>query len=151
MNDEKVLIWINEDCLHPNSPALRLHPNAPRVFVFDETISDVSLKRIAFQYECLLEIPNIEIRKGAMVEQLIEAVREHECARIVTTSSVAPNVARVIDRLQKSHKLFVTIIATEPFLELTANEIERLDLKRFSRFWNVVKRRVLSLNQSFDW
>lgn len=151
MNEEKVLIWINEDCLHPHNPALLSHPNAPRVFVFDDTASAVSLKRIVFQYECLLEIPNIEIRKGAMVEQLVEAAREYECNRIVTTTSVAPNVVRVSQALQQSYKLSVTVIATEPFLELATSEADHLDLKRFSRFWNAIKHRALSLNQSFDW
>lgn len=151
MNDEEILIWVNEDCLHPNSSALQAHPNAPRVFVFDEAASRVSLKRIVFQFECLLEIPNIEIRKGEVVAELTAAAQERGCNQIVTTASVAPSFTNVVAALQQESQLSVTVLATEPFLELTASESDKLDLKRFSRFWNVIKRRAMSLNQSFDW
>jgi hypothetical protein len=151
MNDELVLIWVNEDCLHPQSPALQAHPNAPRVFVFDETASGVSLKRVAFQYECLLEIPHIEIRQGEIVAELVAAAREYGCTRIVTTASVAPSFANVTAALQREPQLAVTVLATEPLLELSASEAERLDLQRFSRFWPAIKGRAMSLDQSFDW
>ncbi|MFN0122362.1 MAG: hypothetical protein ACKV2V_17855, partial [Blastocatellia bacterium] len=89
MND--VLIWIHGDCLNPHSPALQAHPAAPRVFVFDEALLSqyhLSLKRIAFMYECLLEIPRIEIRKGDVAAELAAVAREHGCTRIVTVESL---------------------------------------------------------------
>lgn len=151
MNDEQsVLIWVHEDCLHPNSPALQAHSQAPRVFVFDE-FSRVSLKRIVFQYECLLEIPNIEIRRGEVVAQLVAAARDHDCQRIVTMASVTPSFAKITSVLQREYLLSLTLLASEPFLELVAGEADGLDLKRFSRFWQAIKGRALSLNQSFDW
>jgi hypothetical protein len=152
MND--VLIWIHGDDLNPHSPALQAHPDAPRVFVFDDAVIEryqLSLKRIAFLYECLLEIPRVEIRKGDVVAKLAEAVREHHCQRIVTTASVAPRFARLRARLEREHRLPVEVMPLEPFVELTAAESARLDLKRFSRYWNPIKSKALSLNQSFDW
>jgi hypothetical protein len=151
MSDEKVLIWVHEDCLHPNSPALQTYPDAPRVFVFDEAATPVSLKRIVFQYECLLEIPRIEIRRGEVTAELSQAAREYDCQRIVTVASVAPHFAQVVSTLQRSHKLSMTVLAVEPFLELSPSEADRLDLKRFSRFWHAIKGRALNLNQAFDW
>jgi hypothetical protein len=151
MSEDKVLIWVNEDCLHPNSPALQASPNAPRVFVFEDSSPRMSLKRIVFQYECLLEIPNIEIRKGEVVAELTEAAREYGCNRIVTTASVAPSFTKIVAALQREPQLSVTVLTTEPLLELTASEFDNLDLKRFSRFWNAIRRRAMSLNQSFDW
>jgi hypothetical protein len=45
----------------------------------------------------------------------------------------------------------MTVLAAEPFLKLSASEADRLDLKRFSRFWQAIKGHALNLNQSFDW
>ena len=152
MND--VLVWIHGDCLNPHSPALQAHPDAPRVFVFDDAVLaryQVSLKRIAFLYECLLEIPRIEIRRGKVVAELANAAREHDCTRIVTVESVAPRFARIGKALQREHNLSVEALPLEPFVELSAQETARLDLKRFSRYWNPLKAKALSLNQSFDW
>jgi hypothetical protein len=152
MND--VLVWVHGDCLNPHSPALQAHPDAPRVFVFDDAVLaryQVSLKRIAFLYECLLEIPRIEIRKGNVAAELAAAAREHNCQRIVTNESVAPRFARLCATLQTEHNLPVEIMALEPFVELSSQNAARLDLKRFSRYWNPIKAKALSLNQSFDW
>lgn len=152
MND--VLVWIHGDDLNPQSRVLQAHPQAPRVFVFDDAVSEhyqLSLKRIAFLYECLLEIPRIEIRRGDVLAELVAAAQEHQCNRIVTTESVAPRFARLCAKLRREGRLAVETIPTEPFIELSAQENARLDLKRFSRFWNPLKARALSLNQSFDW
>jgi hypothetical protein len=152
MND--VLLWIHGDCLNPHSPALQAHPAAPRVFVFDDELLAqyrLSLKRIAFMYECLLEIPRIEIRKGEVVGELAEAAREHGCKRLVTVESVAPRFAQLRAKLQREHNLPVEVLPFESFFELSPTEQARLDLKRFSRYWNPIKAKALTLNQSFDW
>lgn len=149
-----VLIWIHGDCLNPHSPALLAHPDAPRVFVFDEAVLAqyrISLKRIAFMYECLLEISHVEIRKGQVAAELAEAAREHHCKRIVTVESVAPRFARLRAQLQREHNLPVEVLPLEPFVELSQTEQARLELKRFSRYWNPIKAKALTLNQSFDW
>ena len=150
----EVLIWIHGDCLNPHSPALQAHPDAPRVFVFDDELLaqySLSLKRITFLYECLLEIPRVEIRKGEVAAELAAAAREHGCSRIVTTTSVAPRFAQLCATLQREHNLLVEVLSLEPFVELSQAEQTQLDLKRFSRYWNPIKAKALSLNQSFDW
>ncbi|MFN0120466.1 MAG: hypothetical protein ACKV2V_08190 [Blastocatellia bacterium] len=152
MND--VLIWIHGDCLNPHSPALQAYPAAPRVFVFDEELLGhyrLSLKRIVFMYECLVEIPRVEIRKGEVVAELVEAAREHDCTRLVTVESIAPRFAQLRARLQDEHNLSVEVLPPEPFVELSQTEQARLDLKRFSRYWVPIKAKALTLNQSFDW
>ena len=152
MND--ALIWLHGDCLNPHSPALQAHADAPRVFVFDDELLaqyDLSLKRIAFMYECLLEIPRVEIRKGDVAAELAAAAREHGSTRIVTTESVAPRFAQLRAKLQHDYNLPVEVLPIEPFVELSSQEEARLDLKRFSRYWNPIKGKALSLNQSFDW
>jgi hypothetical protein len=152
MND--VLVWIHGDDLNPHSRPLQAHPDAPRVFVFDDAVLShyqLSLKRIAFMYECLLEIPRIEIRRGDVAAQLSEAAREYGCTRIITTASIVPRFAHLCATLQREYELPVETIAPEPFVEIPAAEETRLDLKRFSRFWNPIRARALSLNQTFDW
>ncbi len=145
----QVLLWLDDYCLRPHNPILLAYPDAPRVFVFDVQ-ARVSLKRIAFQYECLLEIPRIEIRSGEVAAELADAACEHDCARIVTTASVAPGFQKIRATLQAKYQLPVDVLTPESFLSLAEGEVERLDLKRFSRYWHTVKTRALSLNQPFD-
>lgn len=135
------LIWLHEDCLHPHSPALQAYPAAPRVFVFADD-PGVSLKRIVFQYECLLEIPGVEIRRGEIVTELVQAARQHGCQRIVTISSAAPQWAASCARLRDEEQLSIEVFAPEPFF--VAGEDERFDLRRFSRYWYPIKARALN-------
>ena len=147
---KNVLIWIYPDCLHPNGAALTAYPDAPRVFVFDEPnilASEMTLKRIAFIYESLLEIKLIEIRKGNPVQELIEALDEFNCDTIAVVISVDPRFQEIVDELRQ-HNIQFEIFLVEPFVQLAAGEAEKLNLKRFSKYWNQVKRRALSLNES---
>ncbi len=149
MND--ALVWIHGDDLNPLSRSLQAYPDAPRVFVFDDAVLahyQLSIKRIAFMYECLLEIPRIDIRRGDVAAELAAAAREAGCTRIVTTTSIAPRFARLCMKLQREYKLPVETIAPEPFVELSASEETRLDLKRFSRFWNPIKTNALGTHAS---
>ena len=149
---QSVLLWLHDECLNPFSPALQAYSDAPRVFIFDEgAIQQSSLKRLVFQYECLLEIPNVEIRKGRTAEQLTLAAQEHNCSHIVTTTAVAPDFQSICTQLQHEANLTLTLLAPEPFVELSAATAKQLDLKRFSRYWQAIKRQALTLNQSFDW
>ena len=151
---ENVLVWIHGDCLNPLSPALQTYAAAPRVFVFDQALIAqyrLSLKRIVFLYECLLEIPRIEIRQGDVAAELAAAARAHHCRRIVTAESVAPRFDQIRMALEREYHLSVEVIALEPFVELAPDVAAQLELKRFSRYWQSVKSRALSLNASFDW
>jgi hypothetical protein len=148
-----VLVWIHGDCLDPQGPAIKAHPDRPRVFVFDDRVIEryrVSLKRIVFIYECLLEIEGIEIRRGEIVSELVAAAAEHEARIVVTVESVAPRFASICQELRRRHGLVVEVLPLEPFVSMAKGEAERLDLKRFSRYWQPIKRRALSLNRSFD-
>ena len=147
------LVWVHGDSLDPQGPALVAHPDAPRVFVFDEQTLEsyrVSLKRIVFIYESLLEIEGIEIRRGAVAEELAVVAAEQGCQQIVTVESVAPGFARICRELRQAYRLPVEVLPVAPFVALARGEEERLDLKRFSRYWQPLKRRALSLNRSFD-
>ncbi len=145
-----VLIWVHSDCLDPHSSALQQYANRPAAFVFDEDLLahyHLSLKRIVFMYECLLEIPDIQIRKGDVLAELLNALQEHDCERIATVASVAPYFAQIVAGLRQQN-IAVEILPAPAFVKLSPSDEERLDLKRFSRYWQQVKRQVLSLNES---
>ena len=60
------LIWLHPDCLAADNPAYLKYPKADALFVFDEDEIDTeqwTLKRIAFLYETLIELP-AEIERG---------------------------------------------------------------------------------------
>jgi hypothetical protein len=147
----KVMVWVHGDSLRPGSAALAKHPEARRVFVFDDRVIEgyrLSLKRIVFIYESLLEIEGIEIRRGDVAAELAEAARESGVTRIVTTESVAPGFARISERLRRDYRLELEVLTEEPFAGIGKAESERMDLKRFSRFWQPIKSRALNLNRS---
>ncbi len=146
MND--ALIWIYDDCLNPHSPALQKYLNHPAVYVFDEEVLlNISLKRIAFVYECLLEIPAIQIRKGVVSLELIAAMHENNCQRIITIASIAPHFKQIVVALRQRN-IEVEILPAPTFVNLSSGDLQQLDLKRFSRYWQQVKRQAMSLKES---
>jgi hypothetical protein len=125
------LIWVHPDCLAADNPAYLKYPKADAVFVFDEAEIEAerwSLKRIAFLYETLLELP-LEIERGDVVAKLLE----RKPARIVTVASVNPRFGMHLKRLQAV--VPVEVISAVPFVDYRGN----LDLKRFSRYWKRVE------------
>lgn len=144
------LIWIHGDCLDPQSPILRRWPRARRLFVFDDAVLDrykVSFKRIVFLYESLLEIDGIEIHRGGTVPTLLSAASESGTSHIATVESVAPGFQRTVRHLEHEGALRVEVVPPTPFVHLSRSEEDTLDLKRFSRFWQMVKNRALSLRE----
>lgn len=139
------LVWVHDDCLDPLGPALAAYPDAPAFFVFDETFleeSGASFKQVVFLYECLLEMPRVRILKGDLVQNIATAAREASSDRVATTDSASPRVASLCEEL-RAEGLEVEVLERPPFVDLDSGEDEGLDLKRFSRYWKVVKRRAM--------
>ena len=132
------IIWIHGDCLSPNSPALQEYPNSPAIWVWDEALIEewqLSLKRITFIYECLLELP-VVIRRGNVAKEVIAFAQEQNANLVVTADSPSPRFEAICDEIERSLKL--EVLATEPFFEYDGY----IDLKRFSRYWKVAERYV---------
>lgn len=130
------ITWIHDEML---SPAW-LSPDSPALFVFDEEwIRDeqISLKRIVFLYECLLEMPSVEIRKGNVVAEVTAFAQQHDATRIVMARSPLPRIQS--QGAELAIELGVDWIAPEPIATLP----EGVDLKRFSRFWRRAEKQVL--------
>lgn len=143
MTSERTIVWVHADDLSPHSPALLSNSGAPAVFVFDDDLLrewKISLKRIVFIYECLLELP-VTIRRGDVAAEIVAFANEHGADRIVTSSSPSPRHAAITKQVVESSGglLRVEIIERTLFIKTQ----RKLDLKRFTYYWNAVKHDVL--------
>lgn len=135
-----VIVWVHGDCLSPHHPGLTAYPDAPALFVFDDVLlreSHISLKRVTFLYECLLELP-VTLRRGSPVDQLAHFAAQHGASQIVTTASPSPRFEQIAAALRRSFVL--TILEVDPFLVYD----RPIDLARFSRYWSVARHLVLT-------
>jgi len=132
------IVWIHGDCLSPYSPPLQLYPDAPAIWVWDEELIEewqLSLKRITFIYECLLELP-VTIRRGDVASEVISFAREHNADGVVTTESPSPRFNNICESIECS--LTLQVLPVEPFVKYDGF----IDLKRFSRYWRIAERYV---------
>lgn len=133
------VVWIHGDSLSPRDPALAAHPESAAIFVFDDVVLDgyrISLKRIVFLYECLLELP-VEIRRGDVASEVIAFARRHGAERVVTTWTPAPRFTLIAGRI--AEEVPIDVIRPEPFVDLP----ETVDLARFSRFWKQAEAQAM--------
>lgn len=131
-----VLIWVHGEALSPHNPALQAHPGAPAVFVFDDALLSewgISLKRLVFMYECLLDMP-VDIRRGEVVAELLACAQMHHAQRLITTASPSPRFAAYCQQVRRT--LPVEVLEGPAFIQPT----RPLDLKRFSRYWQAAQR-----------
>ncbi|MFM2173377.1 MAG: hypothetical protein RLZZ54_1304 [Cyanobacteriota bacterium] len=147
---QRPILWIHGEALGPANPALLAYPGRPAVFVFDSALlagrspttgdpagatEPVSLKRIGFLYECLLELP-VSLRKGDVAEEVLAFARAHGADGIVTTSGTDPRVEAICQTLEQ--QLPVQVLEVEPFVQMEGPA----DLGRFSRYWRRAEREV---------
>ncbi|MCF4969144.1 deoxyribodipyrimidine photo-lyase [Nostoc sp. CMAA1605] len=134
----KQIIWIHGDCLSSDNPALQEYPDAPAIWVWDDALIEewqLSLKRLTFIYECLLELP-VEIRRGNVVQEVLAFAKEHHADLVATTDSPSPRFNNICDEIERSLKL--EVFEVEPFFDYDGY----IDLKRFSRYWKVAEKYV---------
>jgi hypothetical protein len=136
MNDP--IIWLHGDCLSPQGPAFQAHPEAPAIWVWDDALIDewqLSLKRMVFIYECLLELP-VVIRRGDVAAEVIAFAIESGANQVVTAESPSPRFHDICREIKRS--LPVEVLPPEPFVRYDGY----IDLKRFSRYWRVAEKYV---------
>ena len=132
------LHWMHADCLNTDwiDPTL-----GAAVFVFDDLQLEAdrwSLKRVGFVYECLLELPGVEIWRGPLAETLAQLVQERHLESIVTVRTPDPWLQAQAARLG-ARNIRVEWITPEPFVKLSG----KVDLRRFSRYWRKVEAVLL--------
>ena len=132
------IVWVHGDCLSPYSPTLKAYPEAPAIWVWDDALIEewqLSLKRLTFIYECLLELP-VVIRRGDVASEIVNFAYENNKDLVVTTQSPSPRFNTICKEIE--HSVPVEILAVEPFFEYDGY----IDLKRFSRYWKVAQRQL---------
>lgn len=130
------VLWIHADALSPAHPIWQGRQGAPALFVWDEALLrewGISLKRVVFIYECLLELP-VEIRRGAVAEQVLQFARLQGADQILTPASPSPRFRAICTELRQS--MPVHVVEAAPFLDYDGP----LELQRFSRYWRVASR-----------
>ncbi len=135
----QVIVWVHGDMLSPESVALRAQPETPAIWVWDDELlatQHISLKRILFLYECLLELP-VVIQRGDVAAEVLRFARVHGAQTLVTAASPSPRFAAIRQRLAQELSI---IVLHEPAFAPTPRA---LDLRRFSRYWRKVERSVL--------
>ncbi|MGD1873956.1 MAG: hypothetical protein ACFB02_12990 [Mastigocoleus sp.] len=134
----KEVIWLHGECLSPKNPALQEYPETLAIWVWDDELLNewaISLKRIVFIYECLLELP-VTIRRGDVVEEVLDFAKENGASKVVSTDSPSPRFAKICSQLESSMEL--EIYKVESFVDYDGF----IDLKRFSRYWKVAQQHV---------
>ncbi len=128
------LFWMHGD-------GLRQASSAPALFVFDLSVLRryrITLKRLVFLYECLLEL-EVDIERGDVLACLRQRLRRDGLSQVATTDSPAPGFIKICRQLEAEANLN---ILTEPlFLEEPAGG---MDLARFSRYWQKVKASAMA-------
>ena len=137
------IVWINDDCLSPNNPALIKYPAAPAIFVFDPKWTEtVALKRIQFLYECLLKL-SVTITRGDPKQILSDFARQHQATHVASTATPDPRLQQVFTDLN-AMGITTEILEPEPFVEVKGH----VDLKRFSRYWKRIGAAALSTDSA---
>ncbi len=147
MNDQiHPILWIHADCLNPYGPAFAAYPGAPAVFVFDDALLadwQISLKRLTFIYECLLELP-VTIRRGVVASEVLAFAHEHAATKIITTQSPSPRFRTI--RAEMQRQLPIETLLVVPFVSYAGT----FDLQRFSRYWRIAQRYAFGQQPMFD-
>jgi len=132
------IVWLHGDNLNPYGPALTAYPGAPAIFVWDDALLEewgITLKRVAFIYECLLELP-VTIRRGDVAAEVVAFAREHGATQVATAESPSPRFGTILAEIERS--LVVEELPEADFARYPG----KLDLTRFSRYWNKVQPSV---------
>lgn len=113
------VIWVHGDSLSPYGPALKAYPNTPAIWVWDDALIEewqLSLKRLTFIYECLLELP-VVIRRGDVAAEIVAFTEEHHADLVVTAESPSPRFEAIRSEIERS--VPVEVLVVEPFLITT--------------------------------
>jgi deoxyribodipyrimidine photo-lyase len=143
------LLWVHGEALGPANPALRAHPGAPALFVFDTELIEgrtattggqaagappmpLAPGRLRFLRECLAELP-VRVREGDVARELLAAAAAQGADGIVTSRAVDPRFRLIAARL--AAELPLRVLEPEPFVDLPLEGAGAPDLRRFSRYW----------------
>ena len=131
MTFQRPILWIHDEALGANNPALQACPEAPALFVFDtQWIQDakISRKRLGFLYENALDL-SITLRKGNVAAEVLAFARRHHADGVVSSSAVDPRLERIGEAI--ASELPLHLLDPDAFVDLPRPP----RLGRFSRYW----------------
>jgi deoxyribodipyrimidine photo-lyase len=132
----KPLVWITLDSLSLRSPAAAAWPDSPQLFVVDRAWlaeERPALKRLVFIWECLADLPEVEIHVGDPCQVVPARAAALGCDGVVVADTPCPRVRRAAAAIGETLPVRV-----EPWPRFCDDSKVR-DLGRFSRYWNKVK------------
>ncbi|NJK81128.1 MAG: deoxyribodipyrimidine photo-lyase [Chloroflexaceae bacterium] len=136
------IVWLHGDSLSPYDAALVAHPAAPAVFVFDEPLlkqARLSFKRLMFIYESAIEAlegRTHELRRGVVVDEVLDFCRAHGGDEVHVSASVSPRFATYLGLLRGNVRV---VVHSPPPLVGWSDAAPR----RFSHFWRKVEAEAL--------
>ncbi|MFM1978448.1 MAG: hypothetical protein RLZZ151_963 [Pseudomonadota bacterium] len=106
-----------------------------KIFIFDPVIQHGwTVKRLQFIADCLVEMPGVEIWVGDIAE-ILNALN--------TKNIITQNTPNLMFKSLLCDYDVVYIPESEPYSEALAKKITSNDLRRFSKYWNVVGSEIL--------
>jgi len=134
------LVWLTLDSASAVSPAAATFPDAPKIFVLDQAWLESerpSLKRLVFLWECLADVPDVEIHVGEPRAILTARASALGCDAIVVAETPCPRVRRVAADVMAT--IPVQVCPWPSFCDRSRVN----DLGRFSRYWQKVSRSAI--------
>ncbi len=135
------LVWLTLDSVSATSPAAAAFPEAPRVFVIDSAWlrrERPSLHRLVFVFECLADIPGVEVLQGDPREILPTQAAALGCDGVALTATPCPLVRSATAAMAGT--LPIHVVAEPAFCDRSRVS----DLGRFSRYWEAVVASAVS-------
>jgi len=126
------LVWLTLDSAADTSPAASRFPGAPRLFVVEDdwlAAEQPSLKRLVFLFECLAEIPGVEVFAGDPREIVPARAAARGCDAVAVAESSCPRLRAASDAIAAAMP-----VVTRPWPTFCDRSRVR-DLGRFSRYW----------------
>ena len=139
------LLWVHTDSLNPKSPMFQAHPDAPSIFIWDAAWlleERITLKRIVFIAECLVEMPGtVELRSGDLAAELLLAAQTSGADYILAQRTPDPRLQAAAAATM--FHLPVVWYDPPPFVECP----RAFDLKRFSRYWQRAQSSAMTMTR----
>ncbi|MCX6368075.1 MAG: hypothetical protein NTX57_15430 [Armatimonadetes bacterium] len=141
-----MILWLHEEHLSEENPALRAYPEAPVAFVFDQPAlvqEPLAFTRLFFLYECVDDVfatrsGPTSLRLGTVPGELTAFATQHQTRSLVTTFAPGARFAGHVAALEAAG-LTVTVLTVPSLVTYDARRVPN----RFSAWWREVEKQAL--------